>query len=206
MRTFPLVFTAVLCCTGSAFAQNNELAFQFGKVFSEGRRIQFESLPGEIFTEDGGFAGGIVYNRRLFGFGFGSFQFHLPFFAFENTFDSDFLDFDDTSRVSGFITPGAQVRFFDNFPLQPYVFAGVGYARVARISPESEDSFQFENDGTWGVSAGGGLDIMFGRNFGIRGEVRSLSAGSRDQVIPAGILLNDPTTRWGATGGLVFRF
>jgi hypothetical protein len=56
------------------------------------------------------------------------------------------------------------------------------------------------------VSAGGGVDILFGSHFGVRGEVRSLSTGTRQQVIPAGLVLNDPSTRWAATGGIVFRF
>jgi hypothetical protein len=196
---------ALLCGATVALAQSNEIALQFGKVVGEGRRVQFESVPGQVFAEDGGYSGGIVYNRQLFGFGFGTFHFHLPFFAFENKFDNDLIG-TNTSRVTGFVTPGVQIRLFQDFPLQPYAFAGVGYARVARITPESEDEFRFENDGTWGVSAGGGLDILFGRNFGVRGEIRSLSTGTRQQVIPAGLVLDDPTTRWAATGGIVFRF
>jgi hypothetical protein len=189
-------------------AQSNELAFQFGRTVGEGRRFQFSGLPDRVFDEKNGLAGGIVYNRKLVGGDGASLHLHLPFFLMENRLPDApgaGVGFRDTSSATLFATPGVQVRFFEPFFLQPFVFAGVGYARVARGNPEDDDRIVFENRGTWGVSAGGGLDLVFGRNFGLRGEIRSLTAGGSDRIVP-GLTLNDPSTRWAATGGLVFRF
>jgi hypothetical protein len=193
----------------AGFAQNNEIGLQFGKAIGEGRRITASAVPGRILAEEGEFAGGIVYNRRLLGKKILSLQFQLPVFAFENqTANTGIVGnpFGDTTSATAFVTPGIQVRLLENFPVQPYAFAGVGYARVARLTPNSSlTSARFENEGTWGVSAGAGVDLMFGRHFGIRGEIRSLTVGSSDVVLP-GLSLNDPNTRWMGTGGIVFRF
>ena len=202
----PLLLTAAALPLG---AQSNEIGFQFGKTVSEGRRFSFDGFPNSIFEEENGYAAGFTYNRTLLGGDGVALNLHVPVFVFENkvpegTFNQD--AFRDTSSASAFITPGAQVRFLQPFFVQPYVFAGVGYAHVARLVPEDGlDDVDFENEGTWGVSAGGGVDLVFGRHFGVRGEIRSLTAGGSDSIIP-GLTLDDPNTRWAATGGVIFRF
>lgn len=203
-RLIPLLLLAA-----PLLAQSNELAFQFGRTVSEGRRFQFDGFPNNVFEEDNGYAAGIVYNRKIAGGDGVALNFHLPFFLFENkapegSFNQDV--FRDTSSATGFVTPGLQIRFLQPFFLQPYVFAGVGYARVAQLTPSNGlDEIEFENEGTWGVSAGGGVDLVLGRHFGVRGEVRSLTAGGSDRVIP-GLRLDDPSTPWAATAGVLFRF
>ena len=212
-KAFPIVFGA-LCAATPLLAQSNEVAIQVGRTVFEGRRIDFQGLPGEAFDESNGLAGGIVYNRKLVGGDVASLHFHLPLFAFEDQlpdesrFDQTNLD---TSSLSGFITPGVMIRLLEPFPVQPYVFAGVGYARLARVNPVAVSGslptsrLELSDEGTWGVSMGGGLDVMLGKHFGIRGEVRGLTAGGKDNVIP-GLTLNEPSTRWAATAGLAFRF
>ena len=203
-RLIPLLFLVT-----PLFAQSNEIAFQFGKTVSEGRRFRFDNFPNSVLKEGDGYAAGFAYNRKLAGGDGAAFSLHIPVFLFENKAPDAAVNqasFSDTSSATGFITPGFQIRLLQPFFLQPYVFAGVGYARVARLTPRNGlDDVRFENDGTWGVSAGGGVDLVFGRNFGIRGELRSLTDGKRDQVIP-GLTLDDPSTRWAATAGLLFRF
>ena len=87
----------------------------------------------------------------------------------------------------------------------------MGYARTAEVLPEAVNGslptsrLMLEDNGTWGVSVGGGVDLMLGEYVGLRGEIRGLTAGGGDQVIP-GLTLDEPSTRWSATGGLVFRF
>jgi hypothetical protein len=190
-------------------AQSHEIGLQFGRTVSEGRRFSFDGFPNSVFEEDNGYAAGIVYNGKLAGGDGVALNLHVPVFLFENKAPEGAFSgatFRDTSSATAFVTPGVQVRFLQPFFLQPYVFAGVGYARVARIIPEQGlDDIDFENEGTWGVSAGGGIDLVFGDHFGIRGEIRSLTAGGSDRVIP-GLTLDDPSTRWAATGGILFRF
>jgi opacity protein-like surface antigen len=204
---FPLFLLAA--ATLPLSAQSNEIGFQFGKTVSEGRRFRFDGFPNNVFDEGNGYAAGFTYNRKLAGGDGVALNLHAPIFVFENKApDGSFnqSSFRDSSSATGFITPGLQVRFLQPFFLQPYVFAGVGYARVAELTPrDGIDDISFENRGTWGVSAGGGVDLVFGRHFGLRGEIRSLTAGGRDRVIP-GLTLDDPATRWAATGGLIFRF
>jgi hypothetical protein len=205
----PLCSLILLAAALPLGAQSNEIALQFGKTVSEGRRFRFDGFPNNVFEEGNGYAAGIAYNRKLAGGGGVALNLHIPVFAFENRAPEGAFNqasFRDSSSATGFITPGAQVRFLEPFFLQPYVFAGVGYARVARLTPRPGlDDVDFENEGTWGVSAGGGVDVVFGRHFGLRGEIRSLTAGGSDRVIP-GLTLDDPSTRWAAMGGLIFRF
>lgn len=190
-------------------AQSNEIGLQFGKTVSEGRRFRFQDFPNNVFEEGKGYAAGIAFNHKLAGGDGVALNLHVPLFLFENKAPEGVFtqaSFRDSSSATGFITPGLQVRFLQPFFLQPYVFAGVGYAHVARLTPnEGLDDIDFEGDGTWGVSAGGGVDLLFGRHFGIRGEIRSLTAGGNDRIVP-GLTLDDPSTRWAATGGVVFRF
>jgi opacity protein-like surface antigen len=203
-RLIPLLFLVT-----PLLAQSNEIGLQFGKTVSEGRRFRFEGFPNNVLKEGDGYAVGFVYNRKLAGGDGVALNFHLPLFLFENKApDGSFGQnaFRDTSSATAFLTPGVQIRFLQPFFLQPYVFAGVGYARVARVTPRNgPDDIRFENEGTWGVSTGGGVDFVLGRHFGLRGEIRGLTAGGRDRVIP-GLTLDDPSTRWAATGGVLFRF
>jgi hypothetical protein len=206
-RLLPLLFLAA--AAAPLCAQSNEIGLQYGKTVSEGRRFRFQDFPNNVFEEGNGYAAGVAYNRKLAGGDGVALNLHIPVFLFENKAPEGIFNgatFRDTSSATGFITPGAQVRFLQPFFLQPYVFAGVGYARVARLTPQQGlDDIDFENEGTWGVSAGGGVDVMFGRHFGVRGEIRSLTVGGSDRIVP-GLTLDDPATRWAATGGLVFRF
>lgn len=211
-RIFYSLAFAMVGLVASTQAQDlpaNEISIQFGGVFGEGRVFRAEELPAVPFEEDNGYAGGIVYNRRIVGSDYMSLHFHLPVFFYENEFNGTTISgttFNGSSSVTGFVTPGLLVQFLEGYAVQPYGFAGVGYAHVARLTPdEGLDSVDFANEGTWGVSAGGGLDVLFTEHFGIRGEVRSLSTGSDNGDIP-GLEFSDPATRWGATGGLIFRW
>jgi len=214
MKTTILLFAGLLAASPSVFAQSNEFAVQIGRTVGQGRSFEFTGLRGEVFEEENGLAGGFVYNRKMIGGDVASLHLHLPFFFLEDQLpdESRFdLSGTDTSRLSAFITPGVQVRFLEPFFLQPYVFGGVGYARTAQVRPEAVSGslptsrLALEDNGTWGVSVGGGVDLMLGDHVGVRGEVRGLTAGGSDQVIP-GLTLDEPSTRWSATGGLVFRF
>lgn len=187
----------------------NEIALQFGGVVGQGRFFTSQALPGRTLSQDGGLAGGIAFNHRMVGGGRAALYFHLPFFAYQNRFPATSIFGNSVSGDSswtGFVTPGVMLRFFESHPIQPYVFGGVGYAQVAQLVPnQGLDSVQFNNNGTWGVSSGGGLDIMFTRHFGVRGEGRALTTGSSGVIVP-GLTLTDSNTRFAATGGLVFRW
>ncbi|MBI1356017.1 MAG: outer membrane beta-barrel protein [Acidobacteria bacterium] len=214
INTVLLLCGGMLAAAPLLSAQSNELALQIGGVVSEGRRFEFSGLPGNVFKEDGGLAGGVAFNHRLLGGDGLSLHLHVPFFFFQDQLPSE-SRFDqstvDTDSYSGFITPGLQVRFLEPFFLQPYIFGGVGYARIARVNPTTlggslpTSRLELENKGTWGASMGGGVDVVLGRHFGVRGEIRGLTSGGRDRVIP-GLTLDDPSTRWAATAGFLIRF
>ena len=213
-KSFLLVLGGLLSAAPLLLAQSNEIGLQLGRTIHEGRRFEFAGLPQNVFKEDNGWAGGLVYNRKMLGGKGAALNLHVPFFLLQDRIPEPnrfAQSSGDSSKVSGFITPGLQVRFLQPFFLQPYLFGGVGYARVGQVNaapiggslPTSR--LQLESKGTWGASVGGGLDIMLGRHFGLRGEARGLTSGGRDRVIP-GLTLDEPGARWAATAGLVIRF
>ena len=204
----------LLCTAAPLAAQSNEIALQIGRTISEGRRFEFNGLPGNVFKESNSLAGGFIYNRRLAGSNLISLHLHLPYFYYRDRLpdDSRFNQTGlNTSVTSTFITPGAQVRFLEPFFIQPYLFAGVGYARVGRLTTSvvtgslPTSRLELERERTWGTTIGGGVDVMLGGPFGLRGEVRGLNAGGADQII-SGLQLDAPSTRWAATGGILIRF
>lgn len=199
-------------------AQRNELSLQFGGTLTQRRAILLSGrnlIPGlqDSLTEDNGYGGGIVYRVRLVRFGPAALMAELPIFIVQAT-NTDLIPllaqpiFGDTSGVSGFLTPGAVLRFAPDSIVSPYVFFGAGYARVVEAQLLSTTPVQgdFVDKGTWAINYGGGADVRLARFLAIRGELRNFYTGSTSG---AALVLPEETRQRNTlllTGGLVFRF
>jgi hypothetical protein len=209
---FLLVTAAVLP------AQRNELSLQFGGTLTQRRTILLSGrnlIPAleDSLTENNGYAGGIVYRVRLVRLGPAVLMAEIPIFIVQAT-NTDLTPlmaepiFGDTSGVSGFITPGAVLRFAPDSILSPYAFFGAGYARVVEAQLQSTTPVRgdFVDRSTWAINYGGGADLRLTRFLAIRGELRNFYTGSTSA---ASLALLEETRQRNTlllTGGLVFRF
>lgn len=207
-----ILFTAALAC-----AQRNEISLQFGTTLTQRRSIALppglqQILGVDALREDNGYAGGIVYRVRIVRFGPAALMAELPIFLVQAT-NTDLIPviarpiFGNTSGVSGFVTPGAVIRFLPDARVSPYAFAGAGYARVveAQLTGTAPLRGEFVNEGTWAVNYGGGADVRIFRFLAIRGELRNFYTGATGVAIP----LPEETRQRNTlliTGGLAFRF
>lgn len=198
-------------------AQRNEFSLQFGTTLTQKRSIGvpavLQSLLGNELLEDNGYAGGIVYRVRLVRLGAAaSLMAELPIFVVQatNTVLIPLIArpvFGNTSGVSGFVTPGAVVRFLPDSVVSPYAFVGAGYARVveAQITSLAPVRAGFVNEGTWAVNYGGGADLRLARFLAIRGEFRNFYTGASETAISLPGETRQRNTLL-FTGGLVFKF
>jgi hypothetical protein len=195
-------------------AQRNELSLQFGGTVTQRRSISLPSnvqslLGTDALREDNGYAGGVVYRVRLARFGPASLALEIPIVIIQAT-NTDLIPLIARpvfGNISGFITPGAVLRFLPESRLSPYVFAGGGYARVveAQLTSTSPLRGTFTNEGTWAVDYGGGADLRLLKFLAIRGELRNFYTGETGIAIP---IPGESRQRNALvlTGGLVFRF
>jgi hypothetical protein len=84
-------------------------------------------------------------------------------------------------------------------PIQPYIVGGIGL-----IKPHaSNNPFQvFTSKSAFGTDMGGGLTIMFGQGFGVRGDIRRFNATSLTLLVFSGATVDF----WRASVGLTFRY
>lgn len=198
-------------------AQRNELSLQFGGTLTQRRSIALPAplqgfLQTDALRENNGLAGGIVYRVRLVRLGPADLLAELPIFVVQAT-NTDLVPliarpiFGNTSGASGFVTPGAVVRFTPESPVSPFAFFGAGYARVveAQLTSTAPLRADFVNEGTWAINYGGGVDLNVVRWFAIRGELRNFYTGSTGDAIVLPAETRQRNTLL-ITGGLVFRF
>ena len=166
----------------------------------------------DALREDNGLAGGVVYRLRLADMGPAALLVEIPLFLVQAT-NTDLLPaiadpfLGNTSGASGYITPGAVLRFASQNRLSPYVFFGAGYARVveARLVTAGRLGAEFANQGTYALNYGGGLDARLKGPFGVRAELRNLYTGrpANELQLPAEIRQRNSLL---FTAGLAFRF
>jgi hypothetical protein len=108
-------------------------------------------------------------------------------------------NFYDTSTDSSVLTIMTNVRLsLPLGPIQPYVVGGIGLIR-----PHANNPFQvFTSKSAFGTDMGGGLTIMFGQGFGVRGDIRRFNAQGVTLVIFSGARADF----WRASIGLTFRY
>jgi opacity protein-like surface antigen len=129
------------------------------------------------------------------------------FFQFEGDDDPDF-DLDssvDTFMANFVIAPGGG-------PVRPYFVAGGGLMRANLSSPG--DLFDELSTNELGINVGGGVNVFFSDNLGLRGDLRYFRGleqtndddpAEDDDFADEDIGLED-FHFWRATVGLVFRF
>ena len=89
-------------------------------------------------------------------------------------------------------------------PIQPYGLAGLGLIRTNAEFGTAAVSTD-ETDNNFGYDIGGGLIVMFGRNFGIRGDVRYFHALQVADIL--GFDLGDTKIDYGRfSGALMVKF
>jgi hypothetical protein len=212
-----LVLTAVGVLVATALPRN-EISLQFGGTLIQRRTIavpsELQNLLGTTaLREDNGYAGGFSYRLRVAGHGSVDALLEIPLFVVQAT-NTDLLPvlvrpfFGNTSGASGYLTPGGVVRFASRARVSPYLFAGVGYARVveAELASTSPLRGKLANVGTWAVDFGAGADLRIYRFLGIRGELRNFYTGhTQDENLPVPGETRQRNTLL-LTGGLSFRF
>ena len=89
-------------------------------------------------------------------------------------------------------------------PVQPYGLAGLGLIRTAAEFGPLAGSNE-EQDNSIGYDLGGGVIVMFGRNVGIRGDIRYFHALQVTDLL--GFDLGDTKIDYGRfSGGLMLKF
>jgi opacity protein-like surface antigen len=84
-------------------------------------------------------------------------------------------------------------------PIQPYVVIGIGLIRPhASYNPAQ----LITSKSDFGYDLGGGLTIMFGQSFGVRGDIRFFHTL---QAVTLGIFNGAPLNFWRASVGLTFK-
>jgi opacity protein-like surface antigen len=191
-----LVLATVLFATtlaGSASAQGFVSGF-IGTAFSKPALVACSITSG---CEDG---------QRTYGFAIGGlgnvFGFELDY-GYTKAFFGEIADA-TTDASSGMTTIMGNVMIAPKISfVQPYVLGGLG---VMRLHVDSLTSTFTENDETklaWDI--GGGIIVYFGRNVGIRGDIRHIR-GMQDLEVLA-VNIDGSTIRFNrAAAALVVKF
>jgi hypothetical protein len=109
-------------------------------------------------------------------------------------------NFYDSSTDNSVLTIMTNVRLsLPLGPIQPYLVGGIGL-----IKPHaSNNPFQvFTSKSAFGTDMGGGLTIMLGQGFGVRGDIRRFNAQGVTLVIFSGAKADF----WRASAGLTFKY
>jgi hypothetical protein len=109
-------------------------------------------------------------------------------------------NFYDTSTDNSVLTIMTNVRLsLPLGPIQPYLVGGIGL-----IKPHaSNNPFQvFTSKSAFGTDMGGGLTIMLGQGFGVRGDIRRFNAQGVTLVIFSGAKADF----WRASAGITFKY
>jgi hypothetical protein len=109
-------------------------------------------------------------------------------------------NFYDTTSDSSVLTIMTNVRLsLPIGPIQPYLVGGIGLI----LPHASNNPFQvFTSKSAFGTDLGGGLTIMLGPSFGVRGDIRRFNATGLKLVVFSGAKADF----WRASVGLTFRY
>ena len=167
------LFVAVICLFLSlpALAQSNELAVTAGGQFPNNSE----------FNSGASWAVGASFAHRIVHAPLASLYWEIPVVgAPESVMKAPF----DTTYSSLFVTPGLKVKFAPEFPLSPWLAAGVG---VARYHNSANATFPDQTSTKAVFDLGGGLDLKIAPFLSIRGEVRDFYSGLPDIASASGL-------------------
>jgi hypothetical protein len=144
-----------------ASAQAHELAITAGGQFPSNQQ----------FDSGASFAVGASYAGRMFHVPLASLYFELPVVVGPKSVTR----LPSRSNYSSlFITPGLKLKLAPEFPVSPYVAAGVGYARFHQ---DANTVVNAQSVNTEVYDFGGGLDFKIAPFISWRGEVRDFYSG-----------------------------
>jgi Outer membrane protein beta-barrel domain len=154
----------VLLMSVLASAQAHELAITAGGQFPSNN----------LFDSGTSFAVGANYAGRIVHFPLAALYFEVPVVVGPKSVTR----LPSRSNYSSlFITPGLKLKLAPEFPLSPYVAAGIGYARFHQDANASVSS---QSVNTEVYDFGGGLDLKIAPFVSLRGEVRDFYSGFPD--------------------------
>jgi len=175
-----------LCCflllaAGWSLAQNNEVSFSAGPVFTTDQKLRIDSrLPGceiqgctafETFSGGTSVAFSLGYARRIADAGPVAIYLELsalrqPDHDVKVSTDNRFLGLSTTGNAAAtFLTPSARFQFLPKGRFSPWITAGYGYARLV-------GDFVTTSHTKGAAVFGGGIDVSVLPHVALRGEVR----------------------------------
>ncbi len=191
MHTRKAVLIVVALCTFfslGALAQKNELAVTAGAQFPNNSQ----------FNSGNSWAVGASFAHRILHAPLASLYWEIPVVgAPENVMKTPFR----TTYSSLFITPGLKLKLAPEFPISPWLAAGVG---VARFHNSANTAFSDQTATKAVFDIGGGLDWKIAPFLSARAEVRDFYSGLPDIASASG--LSGRQHNVVPQVGLVFRF
>lgn len=172
IRHFALiVFVLCLLVPLGASAQKNELAVTAGGQFPNNSE----------FNSGTSWAVGASFAHRIFHAPLASLYWEIPVVgAPESVMKTPFR----TTYSSLFVTPGLKVKFAPEFPISPWLAAGVG---VARYHNSANATFSDETSTKAVFDIGGGIDFKIAPFLSARGELRDFYSGLPDIASASGL-------------------
>lgn len=171
IRNSALIVLLCLLLSTTAFAQKNELAVTAGGQFPN--NSDFSS--GASWAVGGNFAHRIIHAPLV------SLYWEIPVVGAPRSIMKLPTR---TSYSSLFITPGLKVKFAPEFPVSPYLAAGVGFARFHN---GANSTFSDDTSTKAVFDVGGGIDWKIAPFVSARAEVRDFYSGLPDLGLASGL-------------------
>jgi len=188
IRNSGLIVALSLLLSLGALAQKNELAVTAGGQFPNNSE----------FNSGASWAVGASFAHRIFHAPLASLYWEIPVVgAPESVMKTPFR----TTYSSLFVTPGLKVKFAPEFPISPWLAAGIG---VARYHNSANATFPDSTSTKAVFDLGGGIDWKIAPFVSVRGELRDFYSGLPD--IAAASSLSGRQHNIVPQVGLVLRF
>jgi hypothetical protein len=178
----------VLLVASGALAQINQVSLTVGRAFVSTQTIQncpYTNCSIHFGNEESiaGNYGRLLVTHKIFGI-YAELPVAMYFRMDLNTFENQIPK--DIGAL--FITPSVRVNFFSGDSVTPWLSVGGGYGRF-RQAPEL--LFGGPNPGPGGTNTGvfqfgGGLDVWFWHDWGMRVEARDFYSGAPDLNVDTG--------------------
>jgi outer membrane protein with beta-barrel domain len=186
MKRIVQVCCFLLLAAGGSMAQNNEVSFSIGPVFTTDQKLRVDTgLPGcqvqgctAVDTFHGGtsVAFALGYARRIAGAG--PVAIHVELSALRQpdhdvtvTTDNRSIGLSATGKAAAtFITPSVRVQFLPKGRVSPWITGGYGYAHLS-------GDFITTSHTKGAAEFGGGIDVRMLPHLALRGEVRDFWTG-----------------------------
>jgi hypothetical protein len=177
---FPALLLLIFAFAPAVLAQENEVAFLFGRLKPSDRSLTLNPLPTAETAFSGAAAYQINYSNRVVNGELASVHFEIPVIVAPRTgvkSDNFFLPRTYSTLI---FTPGLKLKVFPGGGLSPYVVSGIGLGRFSESSaningtPNTGD----RTNTSFVFNFGGGIDLNVLGPLSIRGEVRDFITGN----------------------------